>query len=70
VAAGERNKQIATDLAISEFTVKRHVQNILQKLGLPSRHAAAGFFRAAFDGDARSETSTDGGIPEAVGLST
>lgn len=69
VASGARNKQIATHLAISEFTVKRHVQNILQKLGLPSRHAAAGFFRAASDGDARSETVKEDGIPEAVGLS-
>jgi DNA-binding NarL/FixJ family response regulator len=41
LALGERNKQIAAALGISEFTVKRHVQNILEKLGLPSRHAAA-----------------------------
>ncbi len=41
IAAGRRNKQIATELTISEFTVKRHVQNILQKLDLPSRHDAA-----------------------------
>ena len=32
VAQGARNKQIAALLTISEFTVKRHVQNILQKL--------------------------------------
>jgi DNA-binding NarL/FixJ family response regulator len=31
-------------LEISEFTVKRHVQNILQKLDLPSRRAAAAFY--------------------------
>ena len=35
-------------LTISEFTVKRHVQNILQKLELPSRKAAATFHRTAF----------------------
>jgi DNA-binding NarL/FixJ family response regulator len=48
VAQGARNKQIATTLVISEFTVKRHVQNILQKLELPSRRAAATFYRTAF----------------------
>jgi two-component system nitrate/nitrite response regulator NarL len=42
VAQGARNKQI------SEFTVKRHVQNILQKLDLPSRRAAATFYGTAF----------------------
>jgi DNA-binding NarL/FixJ family response regulator len=41
VARGARNRQIAKALSISEFTVKRHVQNILAKLDLPSRHAAA-----------------------------
>jgi DNA-binding NarL/FixJ family response regulator len=47
--ARSRNKQIASALFISEFTVKRHMQNILQKLGLPSRRAAAAFYWAAFD---------------------
>jgi DNA-binding NarL/FixJ family response regulator len=41
VAAGLRNREIAGELEISEFTVKRHVQNILRKLELPSRRAAA-----------------------------
>jgi len=45
IARGARNKQIAVTLTISEFTVKRHVQNILQKLDLPSRLAAATFYR-------------------------
>jgi len=44
MAQGSRNKQIATALTISEFTVKRHVQNILHKLELPSRRAAAAFY--------------------------
>jgi DNA-binding NarL/FixJ family response regulator len=48
VAQGARNKQIASELTISEFTVKRHVQNILQKLELPSRRAAAAFYLTAF----------------------
>jgi DNA-binding NarL/FixJ family response regulator len=48
IAQGARNKQIAASLVISEFTVKRHVQNILQKLELPSRRAAATFYGTAF----------------------
>jgi DNA-binding NarL/FixJ family response regulator len=48
VARGERNRQIAEELVISEFTVKRNVQNILTKLGLPSRRAAATLHAAAF----------------------
>jgi two-component system, NarL family, nitrate/nitrite response regulator NarL len=48
VAQGHRNKQIAHELTISEFTAKRHVQNILQKLELPSRRAAATFYVTAF----------------------
>lgn len=46
IAQGARNKQIAAALYISEFTVKRHVQNILHKLGLPSRSAAGAFYRS------------------------
>jgi DNA-binding NarL/FixJ family response regulator len=49
LATGARNKQIAAQLLISEFTVKRHVQNILRKLGLPSRQAAAAFYWSVFD---------------------
>ena len=48
VSQGAQNKQIAVALLISEFTVKRHVQNILQKLELPSRRAAAAFYGTAF----------------------
>ena len=54
VARGSRNREIASSLEISEFTVKRHVQNILQKLELPSRRAAAAFYAsvgAAMRGD-------------------
>jgi DNA-binding NarL/FixJ family response regulator len=57
VARGARNKEIAAALFISEFTVKRHVQNILEKLGLPSRRAAAAFHDAAFNGDGHSVVS-------------
>ena len=48
VARGARNRQIAEALVISEFTVKRHMQNILRKLGLPSRQAAATLYGTAF----------------------
>jgi DNA-binding NarL/FixJ family response regulator len=51
VAAGAKNKEIAAQLVISEFTVKRHIQNILHKLELPSRRAAASFHRLAFGAD-------------------
>lgn len=46
IARGARNREIAGALAISEFTVKRHVQNILQKLELASRTAAGAFYRS------------------------
>jgi DNA-binding CsgD family transcriptional regulator/tetratricopeptide (TPR) repeat protein len=41
VARGLSNDQIAAELVLSKHTVRRHVSNILTKLGLPSRTAAA-----------------------------
>jgi DNA-binding NarL/FixJ family response regulator len=41
VAEGLTNHGIAERLVLSEHTVNRHVANILRKLGLPSRAAAA-----------------------------
>ena len=41
LADGLTNRQIADRLVISEHTVHRHVTNILRKLDLPSRTAAA-----------------------------
>jgi two-component system nitrate/nitrite response regulator NarL len=49
ISRGARNKQIATELVISEFTVKRHVQNILHKLEVTSREAAATFYKNALE---------------------
>ena len=43
VAQGLSNQDIATRLYLSEHTAKRHVANILSKLGLPSRAAAAAY---------------------------
>jgi DNA-binding NarL/FixJ family response regulator len=41
LAVGLTNRQIAEQLVVSEHTVHRHVTNILRKLELPSRAAAA-----------------------------
>ena len=43
VAAGKTNRQIATALVLSGHTVRRHVQKILAKLGVPSRAAATAY---------------------------
>jgi DNA-binding NarL/FixJ family response regulator len=37
IAAGKANKLIASDLAVTEETVKGHVKNILSKLGASDR---------------------------------
>ena len=43
LAEGLTNRQIADRLVLSEHTVHRHVTNILRKLDLPSRAAAAAY---------------------------
>jgi ATP/maltotriose-dependent transcriptional regulator MalT len=48
VTAGRSNREIASQLVVSEHTVHRHVANILRKLGEPTRAAAAA--RATRDG--------------------
>ena len=40
VAAGQSNKEVGTDLSISEATVKSHLLHIYQKLGVSDRTAA------------------------------
>jgi len=44
VAQGLSNAEVADRLCLSAHTVKRHVANILGKLDLPTRAAAAAFF--------------------------
>jgi DNA-binding NarL/FixJ family response regulator len=43
IAGGRSNREIATELFISEHTVARHVQNIFAKLDVSSRAAATAF---------------------------
>jgi DNA-binding CsgD family transcriptional regulator len=43
VAAGKSNRQIASELFISDHTARRHLQNIFRKLGVSSRAAATAF---------------------------
>ncbi|MGH3478817.1 MAG: response regulator transcription factor, partial [Nocardioidaceae bacterium] len=43
VASGKTNQAIATELFLSERTVERHVSNILTKLDVGSRTAAAAY---------------------------
>lgn len=43
VAEGCTNQQIAEALVVSPHTVRRHLQNVFRKLGVPSRAAATAF---------------------------
>jgi LuxR family maltose regulon positive regulatory protein len=45
IAAGDSNKHIARALDLSPHTVKRHVANILDKLGVASRGQASAWWR-------------------------
>ena len=47
ISRGHANREVAEQLFISEHTVKRHVHNILAKLGERSRHAAIAAYREA-----------------------
>jgi DNA-binding CsgD family transcriptional regulator len=45
VAAGLTNRQVARQLSISEGTVRRHLENIYERLNVTSRTAAAAYSR-------------------------
>lgn len=47
MAAGDSNKLIARAFDLSPHTVKRHVANILDKIGVASRGQAAAWYRSA-----------------------
>ena len=44
VREGKRNREIATILGLSHLTVRRHIENIFQKLGVETRSAAVNVF--------------------------
>ncbi len=45
VAEGMTNKEIATNLHLSEFTVKNHIRRVMKSLDVDSRHAAVDLIR-------------------------
>jgi LuxR family maltose regulon positive regulatory protein len=53
IAAGDSNKLIARQFDLSLHTVKRHVANILGKLGVATRGQAAAWYRQAGDASTR-----------------
>lgn len=62
VAKGCQNKIIASDLGLSEHTVKIHIHNIITKLGVHNRTEAAIMYleRAGNDGGANSDARPGG----------
>lgn len=44
VAQGGSNKSVAVQLGITEHTVKLHMHNLVNKIGVPNRTAAASFY--------------------------
>lgn len=54
VAAGMQNKNIASDLSLSQHTIKLHIHNILKKIGVSNRTCAASWYNSSgSDGSTR-----------------
>lgn len=51
VAAGLQNKNIASDLSLSQHTIKLHIHNILKKIGVSNRTCAASWYNSALQED-------------------
>lgn len=49
VSRGLRNRQIADEFGISESTVKRHVEHILEKFNVDNRAAAVAVWQRMLD---------------------
>jgi DNA-binding response OmpR family regulator len=49
MARGHTNLEIAERLAISRFTARNHANQVLERLGVPSRRHVAPVLRAAYD---------------------
>ncbi len=59
LAAGHASAQIARRLAVSEGTVRSHLENIYRRLGVSSRMAAVTRAFAGRSGPSRSSPSRD-----------
>jgi DNA-binding NarL/FixJ family response regulator len=59
VAKGSQNKIIANDLGLSEHTVKIHIHNIINKLGVHNRTEAAAIYFAGQKGGVTEGTGRD-----------
>jgi DNA-binding NarL/FixJ family response regulator len=72
VSLAKTNKEIAAELNISPATVKRHLENILRKLHLRNRVAAAvtGFLAYNCRGDANSACALKKCLSNCAGVST
>jgi len=47
VAQGMTNKEIATNLHLSEFTIKNHIHRVMKSLAVGSRHTAVDMLKAS-----------------------